>query len=96
MICKISEGALTNVVESIYWECKKSDGTNEVSESGFCKLAQPNENSFTPYNQLTKAQVIDWVQSTLGTSRLSDLDSRLSTKLTAKITMISLDPPFTN
>lgn len=96
MICKISEGSLTNIVESIYWECKKSDGINEVSESGFCTLAQPNENSFTPYDQLTKAQVISWVETTLGTDRLTAIDSRLSSRLIAKASTVVLNPPFSN
>ena len=96
MVCKSSEGSLTNVVESIYWECKKSDGVNEVSEKGVCTLSQPDPNSFTPYNQLTKAQVVSWVQTTLGSSRLTELADRLSAKLTEKTTKVSLDPPFTN
>ena len=96
MVCKISEGALTNVVESIYWECKKSDGINEVSEKGFCTLAQPNENSFTPYDQLTKTQVISWIETTLGTNGLNALDVRLSSRLTAKTTTTVLNPPFSN
>jgi hypothetical protein len=96
MVCKVAEGGLINVVESVYWECKKSDGTNEVSEKGFCILAQPNENSFTPYDQLTKIQVISWIETTLGTDSLTSLNARLSSRLTAKATTVVLNPPFTN
>lgn len=96
MVCKISEGSLTNVVEYIHWECKKSDGVNEVSEKGFCTLSQPDPNSFTQYNQLTKTQVVSWIQTTLGSSKLTELADRLSARLTEKTTMVSLDPPFTN
>lgn len=96
LFCKISEGSLTNVVDTIYWECKKSDGVNEVSEKGFSTLDTPDSNAFVQYNNLTKEQVIAWIQTNLGTTRLTALNDRLDARLTAKTTMISLDPPFQN
>lgn len=97
LICKTSEGNLSNVVYKVQWECKRSDATsNSVDEVGVCTLAQPDPNNFVQFSNLTKVEVVNWVKSTLGTTFVNEVESRLVTRLNDKLSTVILDPPFTN
>jgi hypothetical protein len=62
LLVKPTEGSLTDVVITADWRC---NGTQE-SFSGTCygsaSFAAPSEN-FTPYEDLTEQQVLDWCYS---------------------------------
>ena len=97
LICKTTDGNLSNVVYRIHWECKKSDtANNTVSEEGICTLSQPDPNNFIQYNSLTKAEVVAWVQSTLGATFVNLVETRLTERLNEKLSTVTLDPPFNN
>jgi hypothetical protein len=97
LICKNNDNNLSNVVYRVQWECKKSDSTgNFVKEGGMCTLPQPDLNNFIQYNSLIKTEVVAWVQSELGTTFISGLETRLTERLDEKVNTVSLDPPFTN
>jgi hypothetical protein len=67
LLVKPTEGSLTDVVITADWRCNGTEttgsGDTEKSYSGTCygscSFAPPSD-SFTPYNQLTEAQVLDW------------------------------------
>jgi Sec7-like guanine-nucleotide exchange factor len=97
LICKNTDNNLSDVVYRVQWECKKSDSVNNfVKEGGMCILPQPDPNNFTQYNSLTKAEVVSWVQSVLGTTFISELEARLTERLDEKVNTVILDPPFNN
>jgi hypothetical protein len=97
LICKTTEGNLSNVVYRVNWECKKSDDVNNfVTEQGMCILPQPDPNNFIQYNSLTKTEVVTWVQSELGTTFITGLETRLTERLDEKVNTVTLDPPFNN
>ena len=59
LLCKPTEGTLTDVVITADWRC---NGTNETYSGtcyGSCSF-QPPTGSFTPYEDLTQEQVLDW------------------------------------
>ena len=97
LICKTSDGNLSNVVYKVQWECKRSDSSNNsVDETGICTLAQADPNNFIQYDSLTKTEVVNWVKSTLGTPLVNIIETRLANRLNDKLSTVVLNPPFSN
>ena len=59
LLCKPVEGTLTDVVITADWRCNGSQDNYSGTCYGSCSFAPPT-GSFTPYDQLTEAQVLDW------------------------------------
>jgi hypothetical protein len=59
LLVKPTEGSLTDVVITADWRCNGTDGTYSGTCYGSCSFAPPT-GSFTPYADLTEAQVLDW------------------------------------
>jgi len=67
LLVKPTEGSLTDVVITADWRCNGSEttGSGDTEQTysgtcyGSCSFAPPT-GSFTPYDQLTEAQVLDW------------------------------------
>ena len=67
LLVRPTEGSLTDVVITADWRCNGTEtigsGDTEKTYSGTCygscSFAPPTEN-FTPYDQLTEQQVLDW------------------------------------
>lgn len=58
--CKPQEAGNTNVVVTAHWQCNGVDGDFSGSVYSTCSFPAPS-GSFTPYNNLTEAQVLGWV-----------------------------------
>jgi hypothetical protein len=100
LVCKASQNGLTNTVCDVHWRYVKSLTSNgkeySVNNNGIVRLSSPDPNSFTNYENLTKTQVVTWVQTILGTEYISEMDTRLSNRITDISTQIILDLPFEN
>ena len=59
LLVKPTEGTLTDVVITSDWRCNGSQESFSGTCYGSCSF-QPPTGSFTPYDQLTEAQVLDW------------------------------------
>ena len=59
LLVKPTEGSLTDVVITADWRCNGSQDNYSGTCYGSCSF-QPPTGSFTPYDQLTEAQVLDW------------------------------------
>jgi hypothetical protein len=59
LLVKPTEGSLTDVVITADWRCNGTDGTYSGTCYGSCSFAPPS-GSFTPYEDLTQAQVLGW------------------------------------
>ena len=53
------EGSLTDVVINADWRCNGTQESFSGTCYGSCSFAPPS-GSFTPYDQLTEQQVLDW------------------------------------
>jgi hypothetical protein len=70
LLVKPTEGSLTDVVITADWRCNGTEttGTGDDAKTysgtcyGSCSFAPPS-GSFTPYNELTEQQVLDWCYS---------------------------------
>ena len=59
LLVKPTEGSLTDVVITADWRCNGSQESFSGTCYGSCSFAPPT-GSFTPYAQLTEAQVLSW------------------------------------
>ena len=59
LLTKPVEGSLTDVVITADWRCNGSQDSYSGTCYGSCSFAPPTE-GFTPYDQLTEQQVLDW------------------------------------
>ena len=59
LLVKPTEGTLTDVVITADWRCNGSQDSYSGTCYGSCSFAPPT-GSFTPYDQLTEQQVLDW------------------------------------
>ena len=59
LLTKPVEGTLTDVVITADWRCNGSQDSYSGTCYGSCSFAPPT-GSFTPYNDLTEQQVLDW------------------------------------
>ena len=59
LLVKPTEGSNTDVVITADWRCNGSQDNYSGTCYGSCSFAPPS-GSFTPYNELTQQQVLDW------------------------------------
>jgi len=59
LLVKPTEGTLTDVVITADWRCNGSQDNYSGTCYGSCSFAPPS-GSFTPYEDLTQSQVLDW------------------------------------
>ena len=59
LLVKPTEGDKTDVVITADWRCNGTDETYSGTCYGSCSF-QPPSGSFTPYPDLTEAQVLNW------------------------------------
>jgi hypothetical protein len=59
LLVKPTDGTKTDVVITADWRCNGTNGTYTGTCYGSASFAPPS-GSFTPYDQLTEAQVLDW------------------------------------
>ena len=59
LLVKPTEGTLTDVVITADWRCNGTQETYSGTCYGSCSF-QPPSGSFTPYEDLTEAQVLQW------------------------------------
>ena len=85
LLVKPVEGSLTDVVINADWRCNGSQDNYSGTCYGSCSFAPPT-GSFTPYDQLTEQQVLDWCFAN-GVDRLA-----IEANVTAQI-QNQIDPP---
>ena len=59
LLCKPIEGSNPDVVITADWRCNGSQDNYSGTCYGSCSFAPPS-GSFTPYDELTEQQVLDW------------------------------------
>ena len=78
----------TGGVFLVYWSMVASDGTYSASEGGKLRCEpDPSSPDFTPYADLTEAQVLGWVYNSLieGDETADEAKARVEANRTAKV-----------
>ena len=84
-------------VFSVHWRCNGTDSATPVNEAtifGIQEIAYNPSDPYIPYNSLTEAIVIGWVQSAMGVSGVADVEANLSTQLVALENPQVVSPPL--
>jgi len=91
MMVKVQEAGYTDVVYLVKWLASDTDGTNEARCGGNTEVPTPAGPTFTPYDQLTEAQVIGWVKDVLGPQRVAAIEADLNAQI-----LFMQQPPVTS
>ena len=93
--CKAQEGDLTDVVFIIHWRRNATevdgDKTYTAEVYSTVSLGNPDPAHFTPYNELTQAQVEGWLNSSLN---VESIDVNLATQIANQKNPPIVTPPL--
>lgn len=97
MDCKVQEGQMTDVVQTVHWRYNATETSNNKTHFaemyGATQVGEPTPDNFTNYDSLTKEQVVGWLEEVL------DIEA-MQTNLTNQINLqinpvnVTLPPPF--
>ena len=90
MLTALSEDGMTDVVKSASWTRMATEVVGEGEEAktysstfpGVTPFSAPDPAAFTPYDQITEAQVIGWIESKVD---MASLDQTLTTNVENQI-----------
>jgi hypothetical protein len=76
-----------NVIFTVHWRLNASDETEEHHASiyGSVGLNTDNLDNFTPYESLTHADIVSWVEATLGEEEVARMKGNLDAQIEEKI-----------
>lgn len=75
---KPAEGFFTDVVVLVDWRRTATDEAFSAQCYGQVSLGPPNPAVYTPFADLTKAQVTQWVEQTIGAEHMAQMDQSLA------------------
>jgi hypothetical protein len=91
LLVKPTEGTLTDVVITADWRCNGSQDQYSGTCYGSASFAPPSEN-FTPYDQLTEAQVLSWCYAN-GVDKTS-IEANVTAQIQNQINPPVIAPPL--
>ena len=92
--CAPSLDGMTNVVKFVSWRLYGTDGTYSAVKQGKLEVGSPAPSNFTPYNDLTQNQVIEWVKETLGQQTIDNMIADINTQLQEMANPSIVTPPL--
>jgi hypothetical protein len=91
LLVKPTEGTLTDVVITADWRCNGSQDQYSGTCYGSCSFQPPSEN-FTPYEDLTEQQVLNWCFAN-GVDQ-SAIEANVSAQIADQINPPIIAPPL--
>lgn len=94
--CYPEHDGKTDVVVNIGWARIATDGSNTVTIGGSQSVILDAEAPFTPFEQITEAQVIGWLEDAIGAEMLAAQEAALDQQINNQINppVISLPLPW--
>jgi hypothetical protein len=84
----------TDVVFTVHWTLNGTDGTYAGSVYGSSGVTLDEGATFTPYADLTQAQVIGWVQDALGEEQVASYEANVAQQIENQINPPVVTPPL--
>lgn len=84
----------TDVVFTVHWTLNGTDGTYNGSVYGSVGLTLDEGATFTPYADLTEAQVIGWVQDALGDEQVAAYEANVAQQIADQANPPVVAPPL--
>ena len=74
-------------VTTVHWRVSKTDGDHTGSVYGTITLPHKDRNApdFIPYDNLTEAQVVQWVKDEMGANQVAAYEAAVQAKIDAQI-----------
>jgi hypothetical protein len=83
-----------NVIFAIHWTLTGVNGDYTASVDSVTGVSFSEDTVFTPYAGLTEAQVIGWVQDTMGTEQVTAYEENVSQQINNQIVPPVVTPPL--
>lgn len=83
-----------DVVFVVHWVLNGTDGTYNGSVYGTVGVTLDAGAAFTPYEDLTEAQVIGWVQDALGEEQVAAYEANVAQQIEDQINPPVVTPPL--
>lgn len=84
----------TDVVFNVHWTLTGSDGTYTGYVYGTQGVTLDPAAPFTPYADLTEAQVLGWVQSAMGAEQVAAYEANVAQQIADQINPPVVTPPL--
>ena len=94
LTCYAQQDGQNDVVYNIGWRYQASDGKYGYLTEGETTTAYIAGQPFTPYDQLTKDQVIGWIEGGLGAATLSHMQGTADAAIAAQYSSLVTNPPL--
>ena len=94
--CVKSLDDLTNVIEVIHWQYEATDGTASGIVGGCNAFLAPTSKDFIPYEDLTKEQIISWLEEANDMEQLNASAAHEYNRVQDLSNQEILPPPFEN
>lgn len=83
-----------NVVFGIHWTLTATDGTNHAEIYGSHNMSVELDGSFTPYDELTEAQVVAWLIAGMGSEQAQAFEAVVEQQLQDMLNPPVVAPPL--
>lgn len=84
----------TDVVFTVHWTLAGTDGTYTGGVYGSVGVTIAEGSAFTPYADLTEAQVISWVQDALGEEAVTGYEANVAQQIADQANPPVVTPPL--
>lgn len=84
----------TDVVFTVHWRMDGTDGEHTAGVYGSVGLTLDPEADFTPYADLTEAQVVGWVKDALGEEQVAGYEANVAAQIDALVNPPVVTPPL--
>lgn len=95
MECKVKEDDLSDVVIVVHWRYNAVSEEYFADTYGATVVPMPSGDNFIPYNNLTKEQVVSWLEAILDVPAMQ-LQLEANIELQINPINVTLPPPFLN
>jgi hypothetical protein len=92
--CYPGKDGRQDVVFIVHWRCNGADGNFAGTSYGTQTIAHEADAPFTPYSNLTEAQVIDWVKAALGGERVLQIETSVIAQIEEQRAPSIIRPPI--
>jgi len=72
-------------VYTVHWTASLEEDGETASAYGSIGLGDPDPASFTPFSELTKEEVVDWVFAALGVDQVVSIEEALHNQIQQKV-----------
>ena len=94
--CVKALDGLTNVVEMIHWKYEVTDDVTSGIITGCNAFAAPTQENFIPFEELTKAEVVSWLEAVNDMDQLKSAAEHEYNQIKNSNNQEVLPPPFQN